>query len=89
MSKKEALQQLKEARVEEVAYYQLNIDNYRLALNLLNERQDPDLVDFEAQLKELLRTSLIEQKKAQTMLDVVYIHLKVRHGLRFSAKQCY
>jgi hypothetical protein len=76
MSKKETLQQSKEARVEEVAYYQHNIDNYRLALKLLDERQDPDLVDFKAQLEELLRTSLIEQKKAQTMLDVICIQLE-------------
>lgn len=71
MTKQESLNQAKQARIEEVEHYQVNIDNYIIALELLNERQDPDLIEFEKQLKELLRTSLIEQKKAQTMLDAI------------------
>lgn len=71
MTKLETLNQAKQARIDEVEHYQINIDNYLTALELLNERQDPDLIEFEKQLKELLRTSLIEQKKAQTMLDAI------------------
>lgn len=74
-TQQETLQQALEARIDEVAHYQLNIDNYETALKLLDERNDPDLADFKVQLSELLRTSIIEQKKAQVMLDAIKYHL--------------
>jgi hypothetical protein len=57
------------ARIEEVAHYQLNIDNYRRAI--VKADADPEMAAFAEQLRHLLSTSLIEQKKAQIMLDVV------------------
>lgn len=71
MSKTEKLKKAMNERVEEVEYYQFNIDNYRTAIDLLDEKNDPDLQDFRNQLQDLLRTSLIEQKKAQTILDAI------------------
>lgn len=70
-SKQETLQQAYNARVDEVEHYQLNIDNYKDALCIIEQDQDPDLEEFKSQLKELLRTSIIEQKKAKIMLTVL------------------
>lgn len=66
----------KKARIEEVEYYQVNINNYKMAIEIIDNKNDPDLIDFKAQLEELLRTSLIEQKKAQIMLDVISAQIK-------------
>lgn len=66
----------KKARIEEVEYYQVNINNYKMAIEIIDSKNDPDLIDFKAQLEELLRTSLIEQKKAQIMLDVISAQIK-------------
>ena len=65
-------------RTAEVAEYQLNIDNYRMALDLISKMSDEDQVwlePFVVQLNDLLSSSLFEQKKAQIMLDVVLIQL--------------
>lgn len=59
------------ARIDEVLQYQINIDNYRLALIEVEKRNDPDLEDFRVQLENLLSSSIREQKKAQIMLDVL------------------
>jgi hypothetical protein len=69
MDKKEILTNSLTHRQGEVANYQLNIDNYILAIELA--KQDDDLVPFVEQLKELLRTSIFEQKKAKIMLQVI------------------
>lgn len=57
------------AREEEVLHYQINIDNYRLAIGKASG--DPDLAEFAEQLSGLLESSILEQKKAQIMLDVI------------------
>lgn len=78
MDKKAVLQLAAEQRRTEVAEYQLNIDNYRLALVLIAQMSDKDkewLGPFIAQLDELLASSLFEQKKSQIMLDVVLLQL--------------
>lgn len=67
--KKELLSLAYEARVKEVTEYQVNIDNFTLAIAAIGN--DPDLQDFKAQLENLLISSLAEQKKAKLMLDVV------------------
>lgn len=71
MNKIEILSANYSARVDEVLHYQINIDNYRLALAEVAKRADPDLEEFRGQLEELLRSSIREQKKAQIMLDVI------------------
>ena len=74
MNKKDVLKQALSARIEEVAGYQLNIDNYKLAIPLAE--QDNDLKDFSNQLKSLLATEIVEQKKAIVMLRVIEMQLE-------------
>jgi hypothetical protein len=58
-----------EARIREVTEYEVNIVNFRLAIAKCGD--DPDLQDFKVRMGDLLASSLIEQKKAQVMLDVI------------------
>jgi hypothetical protein len=58
-----------DARIKEVTEYQVNIDNYTLAIKHIGD--DPELQDFKAQIEGLLASSLLEQKKAKIMLDVI------------------
>jgi hypothetical protein len=67
--KKEILKLALDARIKEVTEYQVNIDNYRLALALIGD--DTELQTFKNQLQNLLESSLLEQKKAKVMLDVI------------------
>ena len=69
MNKLEVLKQAFDTRIDEVAGYQINIDNYSLAIPLAES--DPDLVDFAAQLRALLASEKLEQKKAKIMLSVL------------------
>lgn len=69
MDLRKTLGELLDIRSNEVAEYQLNISNYRRAI--VKAKADPDLAEFTKQLEHLLTTSLIEQKKAQIMLDVI------------------
>lgn len=65
------------AREEEVLHYQINIDNYAAAMRRIKEKyQGEDQIsvamrEFYKQLQELHDTSLVEQTKAQIMLDVI------------------
>lgn len=63
-----------EARIREVTEYQVNIDNFKLAIELIGE--DTDLLDFKHQLNNLLQSSILEQRKAQIMLDVIRSQLE-------------
>ena len=67
--KKEILSAALNGREKEVIEYQINIDNYVLAIERIGD--DPDLQDFKARLQDLLASSRLEQKKAQVMLDVI------------------
>jgi hypothetical protein len=63
-----------EAREQEVLHYQINIDNYTLALDNIaampiGERSE--LLGFAEQLTGLLVSEKMEQKKAKVMLDVL------------------
>ena len=74
LSKEELLQNALKAREQEVLYYQINIDNYELALQEIAKMPPSDqaaLADFAAQLNNLLGTERLEQKKAKVMLSVV------------------
>lgn len=61
----------KEMRQREVIDYQVNVDNYNLAISKLADTTDPDMVEFRSHLESLLTATLKEQKKAQLILDVV------------------
>jgi len=69
MSKLEILSEALKAREEEVLHYQINIDNYRLAIE--KSKDDEELVEFVDRLRDLLASSLLEQKKAKIMLEVI------------------
>lgn len=70
MNKQETLQAAYEARVDEVEQYQINIDNYRLAIAEIAD-DDVELQPFKQQLQDLLKSSLLEQRKAAIMLKVI------------------
>ena len=73
-TREEILAMSLEGRVQEVMTYQINIDNYALALEEIgslppDERND--LSDFAEQLRTLLTSEKLEQKKAKIMLAVI------------------
>jgi hypothetical protein len=57
-----------EARKLEWLEYQINLENYEMALALA---VDDDLQQFRDHLGELIRTTRIEQKKSKILLDVL------------------
>ena len=67
--RKEILAAALDARIKEVTEYQVNIDNYRLAIERIGD--DEELRQFKEQIQALLASSLLEQRKAQIMLDVI------------------
>lgn len=74
MDKRQILEEAKTTRIEEVLTYQINIDNYKLALLEIEKSSEEDkllLSTFKEQLLELLKSSLLEQKKANIMLTVI------------------
>ena len=62
------------AREQEIMHYQINIDNYTIALDEISKMSVEDqaeMSDFKNQLSELLASEKIEQKKASIMLNVI------------------
>ena len=73
-TREEILQTNLDARKQEVMHYQINIDNYTLALSNIaamaaDERSE--LLVFADQLTGLLASERMEQKKAKVMLEVL------------------
>lgn len=74
MTKQEILESSLDARQKEIAHYQINIDNYTLALveiRKLPDAEQSELQSFADQLRGLLVSEKLEQKKAKIMLEVV------------------
>lgn len=73
MTKNEILTAALEHREREVLHHQINIDNYRLALAEIaaNYADDPHMAAFADRLRELLDSSLVEQRKEIIMRDVI------------------
>lgn len=69
-----------EGRQKEITEYQVNIDNFRLAIEAIGE--DVELQSFKSQLQELLASSLLEQKKAKIMLGVIEAQLNEVNDVR-------
>lgn len=73
-TREEILAMSLEGRVQEVMNYQINIDNYALALeeigNLPPDERN-ELSEFTEQLRSLLTSEKLEQKKAKIMLAVI------------------
>lgn len=73
-SREEILKTSLEARESEVMHYQINIDNYTLALQeieTLSADERAELSAFTEQLRTLLTSEKLEQKKAKVMLAVI------------------
>ena len=66
---KAALLRARDARIQEVENYQINISNYKKAIELA--QGDTELQEFVVQLTDLLASAKIECKKAKIMLDVI------------------
>ncbi len=74
MTREEILTATCKAREQEVMHYQINIDNYTIALEELGKMSAPEaaeLAGFGDQLRSLLASETLEQKKAKLMLAVV------------------
>lgn len=71
MEKAEILKRSLNARIDEVMGYQINIDNYTLAIAEIDKSGDEDLIPFRELLEGLLKSEIIEQKKAKIMLEVL------------------
>ena len=59
-----------EGRERELIEYQTNIDNYRRAIDKIDD-SDVELQAFKSQLQDLLKSSLLEQRKSQIIRDVI------------------
>jgi len=73
-TREEILTMSLEARVQEVMHYQINIDNYSIALQKISEMEPSEQVEmteFAKQLRDLLASEKLEQKKAKLMLAVL------------------
>lgn len=73
-TREEILQAALDARKQEVMHYQINIDNYTIALEEIGKLpadERADLSGFADQLRTLLTSERLEQKKAKIMLSVM------------------
>jgi len=73
-TRQEILEMSLDARIQEVMHYQINIDNYTIALNEISKKSQADqaeLSEFLGQLRGLLASEKLEQKKAEIMLAVL------------------
>ena len=74
MTREEILATSLHAREQEIMHYQINIDNYTIALDEISKLPDDEraeLSGFAEQLTGLLASEQIEQKKAKIMLAVI------------------
>lgn len=76
MDKQQILREALNARNNEIMGYQINIDNYSLAIQHINESQDLELTEFCERLKELLKSEKLEQKKAMVIRRVLQQQLE-------------
>ena len=73
-TREEILEASLDARIQEVMGYQINIDNYTIALSEISKKSHADqaeLSEFADQLRNLLAAEKLEQKKAEIMLAVI------------------
>jgi hypothetical protein len=61
------------ARVNEITEYQINIDNFKFAIEDIGD--DPSMQDFKTHLQDLLSSSIREQAKAKIMLKALEAQL--------------
>jgi hypothetical protein len=73
-TREEVLAASLDARIQEVMLYQINIDNYTIALEEIGNLppdERAELSAFTEQLRGLLSSETLEQKKAKIMLEVI------------------
>jgi hypothetical protein len=73
-TREEVLTSSLEAREQEIMYYQINIDNYAIALKKIAElppSEQFELSSFSEQLSTLLASEKLEQKKAKIMMSAI------------------
>lgn len=73
-TREEILKLTLKGREQEIMHYQLNIDNYTLALEELGSLpadERSELAGFTEQLNSLLLSEKLEQKKSKIMLKVI------------------
>lgn len=81
MTKEETLSSALTARNEEIENYQINLDNYRLAIEKITAEHSGDttmdlaMQNFAEQLQGLYDSTLIEQRKAEIIRDVIAIQI--------------
>jgi len=73
--KNELLASALEAREREFTEYQVNIDNFKIAIKMIND--DPEMQEFKKSLEQLLASSILEQRKSGIMLDVIKLQMGV------------
>ena len=73
--RKEILKNALESRQKEVVEYQINIDNFRLAIEKIGD--DSEMQLFKDQLQDLLKSNLYEQSKAKIMLEVIQQQVEI------------
>jgi len=71
---KEILTSALDGRIKEVTEYQVNIDNFTLAIERIGD--DAEMQEFKQQLQGLLDSSIVEQRKAKLMLEVIKSQLE-------------
>lgn len=73
MNKLKRLQSALEMREDEILGYQINIDNYKLAIVKINAEysDNPAMIEFRDRLSDLLSTNQTEQLKAIIIRDVI------------------
>lgn len=79
MNTNETLTQSLTGREDEVQLYQINIDNYRLAVEHIagmGADDQAELADFRSELEQRLAAELHQQKRAKVMLAVVQQQLE-------------
>ncbi len=83
MDKKTILSNALEQRSAEILGYQIDIDNYELALKKIAAEHagesplDSAMRDFAGHLEKLLFSSRVEQRKAQIILEVIKQQVEV------------
>lgn len=74
LTREDILRSALEQREQEVMHYQINIDNFSLALaeiESLPVEDRAELASFASQLRDRLASETLEQKKAKLMLAVL------------------
>lgn len=77
-TREEILRMSLDAREQEIMHYQINIDNYTIALNEIAKmpaQDQAELSEFSGQLRTLLASEKLEQKKSKLMLEVLKLQL--------------